>query len=525
MRTYSVLLAALLLASGGLRAQTPTYAEDVAPIIFKNCVSCHRDGEIAPFPMTTYEETVRHASTIKSRVIEGIMPPWKPAQDYGHFVGERRLSDAQKKTITDWVDAGTPQGDISKMPSLPKFPQGSQLGTPDLVLRLPVKWQVLGNNKDVYRNFVVPTGLLEDKTIAAIEVRPDNRRVVHHVLMWNDTSGQARALDKKDALEGYLDYGGVGFDNPAAVYPGYAPGTIATYFPPGIGLQMFKNSDLIVQMHYAPSPTDEEDQTSINIFFKKEDATRFIYEGGLGPDALPGGVSSFVMPANKVTTFMGTQPIPYDIAVTAVFPHMHKLGQEARLFAVTSSKDTIPLINIPAWDFEWQGAYNFKFLQKIPAGSTLYYRSSYDNTTANPDNPNSPPKTLRWGFNSSDEMYLCYVFYLPYQPGDEKITQDVTAEVELGSPIEKSPIDLKGINPNPSHSDADLEFRLFSDQSMSVDMVDLNGNVVSVIEQPRIFSAGAYNLPIHSGSLSSGLYICRIHVDSKIIAVPFSVVH
>lgn len=216
-----LLATALFVCSlSGLSAQSPTYSEHVAPIIFSHCVSCHRPGEVGPFSLTNYEETKAKLQTVRYAVDNDIMPPWKPASGYGNFVGERRLTPIEKQTILNWIDAGAPEGDKSKMPNLPKFPTGSQLGTPDLVLQVPVKWQVKGDLQDVYRNFVIPTGLLEDKNIAAIEVRPGNKKVVHHVLLWNDISGKGRTLDAKDVTPGYEDFGGVGFNGVAATYQG-----------------------------------------------------------------------------------------------------------------------------------------------------------------------------------------------------------------------------------------------------------------------------------------------------------------
>ncbi len=489
--------------------------------MFKHCISCHRDGEIAPFALTNYSETKRRASTIKDRVLSGYMPPWKAQANYGHFVNERRLSDDEKKTLSDWVDAGSPEGDVSKMPALPSFPKGSQLGTPDLVLRLPIKWQIHGDNQDVYRNFVIPTGLIEDKVIAAIEVRPDNRKVVHHVLMWNDTSGQARKLDANDALEGYEEFGGAGFNNPVSTYPGWAPGAATMFFPNGIGLKMHKNSDLIVQMHYAPSPTDEEDQTVINVFFKNESVTRFIREGSILPDHLPNGYNGFIMPANKISTFKGTYNVSADISALAVFPHMHKLGISSKLYAVTTKKDTIPMISIPAWDFNWQGEYSYQNLKKIPKGSKVYYEASYDNTADNPFNPNSPPKQMGWGFKTTEEMYLCYLFYLPYKAGDEDIVQ--TTSVSYESTPERSSIDVRGISPNPVASTARLDFQLFTAERLSIDVVDLNGRVVVLAEKDRLFAEGEHQVSIPVGNLSSALYLCRIQLGTKTITLPFSV--
>ncbi len=507
-------------------SETPTFSEHIAPIIFNHCVTCHRAGEIGPFPLTTYTEVRANAKMIKTEVSNGNMPPWKPVHGYGNFVDERRLTTEEIKSIVDWVDGGSPEGDITKLPKLPNFPTGSQLGTPDMVLQVPVKWHVKGDLKDVYRNFVVPTGLLEDKNIAAIEVRPGNKKVVHHVLMWNDITGTGRSLDNKDATPGYEDFGGPGFDNVAATYPGWAPGTMPRYFPEGIGMVMHKNSDLIIQIHYAPSATDEEDQTSINIFFKKEKEIREVSEIPILPDYLPGGYNAFSIPANQKKTFKGSYTVSRDMSVLGVFPHMHKLGMDAKLYAVTPKNDTIKFINIPSWDFNWQGAYSYKNLIKIPRNSKLYYEATYDNTTANPYNPNTPPKTVKWGFSTMEEMYLCYIFSMDYEAGDENISQEtITAANEEQEHTELSPINVRGIFPQPVSNTAtsQIQFTLFSNQNISIDVADMKGQIVSSQSFGQL-PVGEHSLALPEDINASGAYVCRIHVGENIISVPFSVV-
>ncbi|MBS1538185.1 MAG: T9SS type A sorting domain-containing protein [Bacteroidetes bacterium] len=503
-------------------AQTPTFSEHVAPIIFNHCTSCHRTGEIAPFALTNYSEVQANSQMIKYAVSTGIMPPWKPVRDYGNFVDERRLTPEEKKTIIDWVDGGTPEGDVSKLPKLPTFPEGSQLGVPDLVLQIPVKWKVQGNLQDVYRNFVVPTGLLEDKSIAAIEVRPGNKKVVHHVLMWNDTTGTGRKLDAMDTPAGYEEFGGAGFDNVAASYPGWAPGTTPRYFPAGIGMKLYKNSDIIIQVHYAPSPTDEEDQTSINIFFKKEKTVREFTEAAILPDYIPGGYNAFVIPANQVKTFKATYTVKEDRTVLGVFPHMHNLGKSAKLYAVTPLKDTIKLINIADWDFHWQGTYSYKMLQKVPKNSKLYYEATYDNTQANPNNPNTPPQTVQWGFSTSEEMFLCYVFSMPYQNGDENISQETPTSVtdDMNSDIAPDIIQVDGIFPQPVGTTSHINFTLFVNADVNMDIVDLNGKIVGSKSHIPV-SIGQNSIALPEGIPSTGMYVCRIHINGKIMSIPF----
>ena len=186
------------------------FSEHIAPIIYNNCTSCHRQGEVGPMQFTNYEEVATWGTMIKYVTEIKYMPPWKPNLEYSHFVGERGLTDAEIQLIADWVAAGTPQGNPGLEPPLPNFPSGSQLGTPDLVLEMSEDYFIEGNNEDDYRVFVLSTGLTEDKEIAAIEFRPGNRRAVHHALIAYDLDGEAAALDAQSSEYGYPSFGDFG---------------------------------------------------------------------------------------------------------------------------------------------------------------------------------------------------------------------------------------------------------------------------------------------------------------------------
>ena len=304
------------------------FSEDVAPIIYNNCTSCHRPGEIGPFSLTNYQEVASWSSMIQYVTEIKYMPPWKPDQTYSNFVGESGLTADEIQTIADWVAAGTPQSDPSMEPELPVFPSGSQLGTPDLVLEMAEDYYIAGNNEDEYRVFVLPTGLTEDKEIAAVEFRPGNAQAVHHALIAYETNGQGAAMDAQSPEYGYESFGGFGV-TPEGNFTGYTPGIKTVFYPPGIGLTLPANADILIQIHYAPLPTDETDRSLLNIFYKEESdpIVRELERLPVTPFDLDGGFLSFSIPPNEVKSFHGTKEFDEDISLVTVYPHCHNLGK------------------------------------------------------------------------------------------------------------------------------------------------------------------------------------------------------
>lgn len=498
--------------------QDITFSGQIAPIIWKNCVGCHRQGEVAPFTLTSYQDVVKRAGMVAAVTQSRYMPPWKPALQYGHFADARGLTQEEIDMIAQWAEAGAPEGDPSATPPLPAFSTGSQLGKPDLVLTMKKEWQVKGNNQDVYRNFVLPTELLQDKTIAAIEFRPGNPKVVHHALMYLDTTGTGRALDAEDSEYGYVGFGGPGF-TPAKNMLGWVPGSVARFFPPGLGITMFKNSDLVVQIHYAPSATDEVDLSSINIFFSKQSVNREIQQAPISPSALVSG--QFVIPANTTKKFVGRisgSSIPKDVSLLAVAPHMHLTGKNCKSYAITPKGDTIKLIQIDDWDFNWQGYYMVKNPVRIPNGSDLYYEAEYNNTTDNPTNPNFPPKELRWGEATSDEMFLCYYLYSNYRAGDENISMETQTPSDVSENVgnELAEIAKLSVYPNPVEGRSTIEFRVNSEKEVTLEISDVMGKILS--QQQIMAAAGSNYFELPSLNFPAGVYYCRLRTTHGNVA-------
>ncbi len=405
-------------AKAAARAGTVTYHRDVLPILQKNCQSCHRPGEAGPFALLTYRQAVNWASDIKDFTQRRVMPPWKPAEGLP-FHGERKLSDKEIATLAAWVDGNTPAGDPKEAPPPAKFPEGWQLGKPDLVLTMPADFQLGPSGRDVFRCIVLPTGLTEDRWVTAIEVRPGNPRVVHHNLIFVDTSGTARRLEKQaqsappkapdphgpgelDKGPGYSTSMGVGF-LPSAGLGGWAPGQVPRFLPAGTGMKLTKGSDVVMQMHYHRNGRLEKDRTSIGLYFAKKAPER-PYQGGV----ISGGFFFAIPPKVERFPLKGSVWATADCTLHSVMAHMHLLGKEIKVTMTPPDGPARVLLGIRAWDYNWQETYFFKEPVRLKKGTRLDVEAIYDNSAKNPNNPFDPPRRVTFGEQTTNEM--CFIF-------------------------------------------------------------------------------------------------------------------
>lgn len=393
-----------------------TYHRDVLPILQANCQTCHRPGAVGPFALMSYRQAVTWASDIKEYTQSRQMPPWKPTEGLP-FHNERKLSDREIATLAAWVDGGTPEGDPKDAPAPVRFTDGWQLGEPDLVLTTNADFQVGPSGKDLFRCFVLPTNLTEDRYVTAVEVRPSNPRVVHHALLFIDTTGQGRKLEEKEQARsladtdldrgpGYSVAMGAGF-LPQGGLSGWAPGTMARHLPEGTGYFLPRGSDVVMQVHYHRNGRVERDRTSIGLYFaRKPVQTRF------QSLVLPGGgrlSMLLTIPAGKADhRVQGTIWVDQDCTLHTVMPHMHMVGK--RIKVTMTPPDGLPqtLVAIDAWDYNWQETYLLREPLRVKAGTRFDVEAIYDNSAANPSNPNSPPRLVRFGQQTTDEM--CFVF-------------------------------------------------------------------------------------------------------------------
>ncbi len=404
---------ALPLFAAGPASTVPTFNRDVAPILYANCATCHHPGEVAPFSLLSYSDAKRYAPVIAEATSKHVMPPWKAEAGFGEFENVRALSDAQIATISAWAKNGAPEGDAKDKTLPPQFNASWTLGEPDLIIDMPSAFDVPADGNDIYRCFVIPMSLTADMAIAAVDIRPGNRRVVHHTLIYTDAtpSHEARALAAKESGGAYTCYGGPGLPQ-AGLMAGWAPGVTPKRLPEGIARVVPKGADLIVQNHYHPDGKPETDKTQIGVYFQKGAVAKQLFSIPVLQPGLhiPAGDSRY-----HVTTSFTT---PIDLEVTSVGPHMHLLGREMKVTATLPSGEVRPMVWIKDWDFNWQGAYIFKEPMKLPKGTRFDVEAYYDNSSKNPRNPANPPKAVSWGEATTDEMCIAFIGYMTPKPSD-----------------------------------------------------------------------------------------------------------
>jgi hypothetical protein len=410
------LIAALVCMAGSntttsTPAAAPTFNRDIAPILYNHCANCHRPGEVAPFSLLTYSDASKRAAQIAAVTHARFMPPWKPVVGYNEFADDRHLDPAEIETLSRWAKAGAPEGDAHALPVPPTFSSDWSLGPPDVVVTLPHPFQIPAGGQDIYQCFVLPLGFADDRAVSAVEVRPGDRQVVHHAILYLDNSGRARELEQNTAGAGYRCFGGPGF-LPSGSLGGWAPGAVTQRLPDGVARHVAAGADLVAQIHYHPSGKPEQDQTSIGIYFAKGPAPQSIYNVTLIRRDLdiPAGDANYRVRVDFT--------LPIGIQATGVTPHMHLLGKQMKVTATLPTGEIKPLIRIDDWDFNWQGIYTFKSPIWLPAGTKLEMEALYDNSAANARNPHSPPQEVHWGENTTDEMAIAFLQYESANPAD-----------------------------------------------------------------------------------------------------------
>jgi hypothetical protein len=429
-RAWTLLIVPVVLGAAALAPmESVTFTQDIAPIVYQNCVTCHRPGEAAPFSLLTYEDVKKHAKTIAKVTESRYMPPWHAAHGYGEFSDERRLTDGQIATIATWVKNGMPEGDPAKLPAAPKFPDGWHLGTPDLVLQMPAGFALPASGPDVYRNFVIPTHLLQDKWVRAIEFRPSARKVVHHVLFAWDASGTAARRDGRDGKPGYSGMGTVGVaGNNGGPLGGWAVGATPAFLPDGVALPLPKGSDLVLQMHFHLTGKAEIEQSTVGIYFTDQVPERRLWSVQI-PSLFGFGAGIDIPAGEKNYVIDDSLTLPADMRAFFVGAHAHYLAREMKATATLPDGSTQPLLWIQDWDFNWQDRYFYKSPVVLPKGTRIDVHLRYDNSADNPRNPNpTNPVRVMWGEQSFDEMGSVNLAMQAVRASDEPELQRVFAE-------------------------------------------------------------------------------------------------
>lgn len=380
-----------------------SYFKDIEPIIWKNCVPCHHEEGAAPFSLMTYDQVSKKAGTIAEVVGHGFMPPWMPDTAYSRFVGERTLTVKEKKLIDDWVRNGKKKGRAQKARAIPVSAKDEL--REDLVGYVG-KLDIDTNVTDLYRFYIIPNPFSVDTSITAIRFNAGNPKIVHHAWVFADTVGFNFSGVPTNAVTEFSDLGFPFTD----VLTGYLPGFTASRFPVNTGKRLYANSNIVVQVHYYSPSGVFKDSSSISFEFNHSPIeipvkTKLILEKDLVDPPL-------FLPANKITTEVLEKQIEDSIQILRIGPHMHARGKKVKVYSVTPEQDTIPLIGINDWDFNWQGYYTFKEPVLIPAGSRIIQEATYDNTVGNSANPVKPPVDVRYGLGSLNEMCEMALEYL-----------------------------------------------------------------------------------------------------------------
>jgi len=447
---YAGVSAILLYTSCNNKDSVPgnvTFTEHVAPILYNNCTICHRPGGSAHFALITYEDARKNAGACAFVVKERIMPPWPADPNYTQFVGQRTLTNREIKILDKWASEGSPEGPKDKMPALPVFPSGSLIGTPDM--RIPVTpFFLKGNSNDRFLLIKVPFELPADTFASLIEFVPGRHNVVHHVNgdmvkyefdKKSDVFAGERIVDMAEDTATLLQaFKRLGLPNDDGSYPllqksvvNYLPGAEGQKYPDGIGGYFLprKGVFLLNDLHYGfTNKEDITDSSYINIFFAKTPPRRPVREFQLGTLSSFGNapvLPDLIIQPNTEKQVYSKYTVPEDISILTINPHMHLLGKSFKAYALQPNGDTIRLIYIPRWDFNWQYFYTFRKMVKVPKGSTIVAEGVYDNTKKNLNNPFSPPQLVRdrnGSMRATDEMFQFIVTYLPYEAGDENIS-------------------------------------------------------------------------------------------------------
>ncbi len=399
MNSAIFLLAALAAAS-----TTPTFTKDVAPVLYKNCVTCHRAGEIAPMSLITYEETKPWAKSIVEKVAKGQMPPWHSTQPRGTFLNDRRLTDAEKEALVKWASNGAPKGDAKDLPPVPKFPEGWEIGKPDVVLSMKDEYEVPASGTIAYQNFTIPTNFTEDKWVQAIEVRPGARSVVHHILVFCREPGVARSQPYKSVVPKFPERAQGQRQEGPALIASTAPGTNASTFQPGTGLLIRAGSTVVFQIHYTASGTATKDRSSLAMIFAKEPPKLEMHNGAFTNPLLmlPAGADNqSVESAIEFTE---------DSHIWGLLPHTHLRGKSWEYKITYPDGRTENILSVPAYDFNWQTFYVFAKPLAVPKGTRIDAIAHYDNSPANKSNPD-PTKNVRWGPQTWEEMQYTGITY------------------------------------------------------------------------------------------------------------------
>jgi hypothetical protein len=510
MKNYIYLLLACTFSFQGFAQST---YNDIAPILYKNCTSCHRPGGGAPFSMLTYNEIQPWTTSMIHALQHGEMPPWGADTSYVHFVNERPISQADKDTLLAWIFGGSLEGDPTQVPPPPTYPQYQLNGTPDMIVQMPL-FKSNANTSDAYNTLVVPVPTTQSRFIRAIELVPADPSLVHHSLIVADTAGKIPfdTTGQSITIAGDIAIGT------------WAPGSLPIVYPNSpqlkMGIAIPANAEIGMQIHTPKGTFGQTIDIQLRLYFYP------VNETGIRPvyDFVPLQYWSndFWIGPEQIKSFSVEQiTYPYNISIFSAFPHSHQICTEILNYAYHPlSNDTIPLIKIDRWDFEHQEYYYYKNLVKIAPGYRFHSDHTFDNTSQNHHNPNNPPQMITVGYNTDDEMLFDGFQYIHYQAGDENINID---SILKNDPLLNTisihengmPMIVSKVYPNPVTDASFIEFNSIDKDwsSYTLNVVNLNGQKVNMLESMK---DGRFE--IHRNGLNDGVYFYEILKDNRKIS-------
>ncbi|HKB10322.1 MAG TPA: hypothetical protein VKD69_06705 [Vicinamibacterales bacterium] len=378
-------------------AGAPTFSKDVAPILYKHCVECHRPSAMAPMSLLTYADVRPWARAIKHKVVTHEMPPWGADPAIGTFSNDVSLKESDIATIVAWVDGGAAEGNRAELPPPPQFAEGWSIGKPDYVFKMQKPFTVPADGTVPYVYISVPTNLKEDIWIKAVELKPSDRRVVHHIISTlvegNGTPPDPEPKLTRDPARKEIG-GGLG---------GLVPGRLYGQFEEGVARRIPAGADIVLQMHYTTIGRPVIDQTEIGVVVAREPPARLRLEGG---GAIP-NMQFAIPPGDPNYEVVGQQTFDRDTYLSSLYPHMHVRGKDATYTVIYPDGREEIVLRVPKYDFNWQLSYKLAEPKFLPKGSTLKVTMHYDNSVANRYNPD-PTATVRWGEQTWEEMMLGY---------------------------------------------------------------------------------------------------------------------
>ncbi|MDE2679723.1 MAG: redoxin domain-containing protein [Gemmatimonadota bacterium] len=394
-----------------------TYARDIEPILAANCAECHQAGGVAPFALGHYRQASGRARMLAHVTGEGLMPPWRAVPRFGRFRDERYLSQTQIDLLAAWAAGGAAEGVPGDRAPAARLPDpGWRHGEPDLVLPMLEPYAVPASGDDVYRYFVIPSGLERPRTVTAIDFQPGDASVVHHANFFVDYSGRARREDAKDDEPGFSVFGTGSFmsydntDENAYGIGGWTPGAEPYSLPEGVGLWLPRGGDIVIEVHYKLNGRATTDQSKIAFYFADRPTPKYI-------DGLIIGTQDLDIPPGEAAyTRHISMDVPVGFRLVDVMPHMHYAGSRARMVVTYPDGREQAIVGIEDWDFRWQNIYTLRTPLHIPAGSRIDGWFEWDNSDANADNPFDPPRRLEWGWQSEEEMAEFWLGVIPDEP-------------------------------------------------------------------------------------------------------------